>query len=63
MAKGFKGKYFSLAAITATVSMMTLQAVAASTMELQKVVVSATKSSEAIEDATEDMEIITANEL
>ncbi len=63
MAKGFKKKYFSLAAITATVSMVGLQAVAASTMELQKVVVSATKSSEAIEDATEDMEIITADEL
>ncbi len=36
MAKGFKGKYFSLAAITATVSMVHLQAVAAQVQEVQK---------------------------
>ena len=63
MAKGFKKKYFSLAAITATVSMVTLQAAQASTIELQKVVVGATKSTEALEDTTEDIEVITVQEL
>lgn len=63
MAKGFKGKYFSLAAITATVSMVTLQAAHARAVELQKVVVSASKASENIEDATEDIEVISGEEL
>lgn len=63
MAKGFKRKYFSLAAITATISLITLSAEASSVVALQKVVVSATKEKDAIKYCTDDIEIITAKEI
>ncbi len=62
MAKGFKGKYFSLAAITATVSMVQLQALAAS-VEIQKVVVSASKYEEPLKEVTDDVTVITAEDI
>ena len=63
MAKGFKKKYFSLAAIAATVSMVSLQAQAAAVQTIEKVVVSADKSEEALENVTDDVTVITANEI
>ena len=63
VAKGFKRKYFSLAAIAATVSMVNLQAAASSAIEIEKVVVSASKYEEPIEETTEDIEVITSEEI
>ncbi|BCD61806.1 vitamin B12 transporter [Nitratiruptor sp. YY08-26] len=63
MAKGFKRKYFSLAAIAATVSTVVLQAEASQIAQIQKVIVSADKSSEAIEDVSDDIEVIDAQEI
>ncbi len=63
MAKGFKKKYFSLAAIAATVSMVSLHAQAAAVHTIEKIVVSADKSEEALEDVTDDVTVITANEI
>ncbi len=63
MAKGFKKRYFSLAAITATVSMVTLSAQAASVEAIQKVVVSADKSEKSVEEVTDDVTVITAEEI
>ena len=63
IAKGFKKKYFSLAAIAATVSMVQLNAVASSVVEIEKVVVSASKYEETVEETTEDIEVITSEEI
>jgi vitamin B12 transporter len=62
-AKGFKGKYFSLAAITALVSTVTLQAQNTQVIELEKVVVSASNSEQLEDDVTEDVTVITAEEI
>ncbi len=63
MAKGFKRKYFSLAAIAATVSMVQLNAIASSVVEIEKVVVSASKEEEPVKETTEDIEVITSEEI
>ncbi len=63
MAKGFKNKYFSLTAIAATVSAVTLAAQAASVEHIDKVVVSAAKAEEPIKSTTEDIEIWSAEDL
>jgi len=62
-AKGFKGKYFSLAAITALVSTVTLQAQNNQVIELEKVVVSASNSEQLEDDVTEDVTVITDEEI
>ncbi|WP_200763742.1 TonB-dependent receptor plug domain-containing protein [Nitrosophilus alvini] len=63
MAKGFKRKYFSLAAIAATVSAVQISAVASSVVEIEKVVVSASKTLQAEEDVTDEVTVITAEEI
>ncbi|BCD68441.1 TonB-dependent siderophore receptor [Nitratiruptor sp. YY09-18] len=63
MAKGFKKRYFSLAAIAATVSVVNLNAQAARVESIEKIVVSAQKIAEDVEDVTDDIEIIDAQEL
>ncbi len=61
--RGFGGKYFSLAAILASVSAVQLAAQASQIEQIHKVVVTADKSEEDIESATEDIEILGAEEL
>ncbi len=61
--RGFGGKYFSLAAILASVSAMTLAAQASQIEQIHKVVVTADKSEEDLESATEDIEVLSAEEL
>ncbi|NPA81559.1 MAG: TonB-dependent receptor [Epsilonproteobacteria bacterium] len=63
MAKGFKRKYFSLAAITATVAAVSLNALASEIAQLDRVVVSASKEKESLMDVTDDVEVITKEEL
>ncbi len=63
MAKGFKRRYFSLAAIAATVSVVQLAAQAAAIQEIQKVVVGASKEAMDVEDITDDVTVITADEI
>ncbi len=63
VAKGFKKKYFSLAAIAATVSMVQLGAVASEVAQIEKVVVSASKMSEAADEVTEDIEVFDASDI
>ncbi len=61
--RGFGGKYFSLAAILASVSAMHLAAQASQIEQLHTVVVTADKSEEELESATEDIEVLSAEEL
>jgi len=63
VAKGFKKKYFSLAAIAATVSAVSLNAQAATVATTENVVVSASKYEESVEETTEDIEIVTFEEI
>ncbi|MRI83706.1 MAG: hypothetical protein C6I00_04725 [Nitratiruptor sp.] len=63
MAKGFRGKYFSLAAITATVSMVLLQAQGAQVEALEKVIVSASKMERPPEGLSDDFEVIDSEEI
>ena len=63
MAKGFKRKYFSLAAITATVAAVSLNALASEIAQLDRVVVSASKEKESLRDVTDDVEVISKEEL
>ncbi len=64
MLGGFKGRYFSLAAILATVSLCAIKA-EASSMEakVERVVVSAAKSTQNEDELTEDIEVVTAEEI
>ncbi len=63
IAKGFRGRYFSLAAIAATVSCIQLQAQDVKAIQLERVVVSAANSEQDEEDVTEDVTVITADEI
>ncbi|BAF69667.1 TonB-dependent receptor plug domain-containing protein [Nitratiruptor sp. SB155-2] len=63
MARGFKRRYFSLAAIAATVSVFTLNAQAARVESIEKIVVSANKDTQALEDVTDDVTIITEQDI
>ncbi|MRJ02704.1 MAG: TonB-dependent receptor [Epsilonproteobacteria bacterium] len=63
MAPGFKGKYFSLMAITATVSAVLLHAQEARIEALEKIVISADKSPQTIGDLSDDLTVITAEEI
>jgi vitamin B12 transporter len=63
VAKGFKGRYFSLAAITATVSLVMLGAKAVQAKEIQKVVVSANKKVQLLDEVTDDVEVISSEEI
>lgn len=62
-AKGFKGRYFTLAAIAATVSAVHLHAQNAQAIQLHKIVVSAANTEQDEEDVTEDITVITAEEI
>ena len=63
VAKGFKKRYFSLAAIAATVSAVALNAQAAQIAQIEKVVVSATKFEEPLGEVTDDVTIISAEDI
>ncbi len=62
-AKGFKGRYFTLAAIAATVSSVQIHAQNTQAIQLHKVVVSAANTEQDDEDVTEDLTVITAEEI
>ena len=62
-AKGFKGKYFSLAAITALVGCIQVQAKNTQVIELEKIIVSASNSEQLEDDVTEDVTVITSEEI
>ncbi|RUM46126.1 MAG: hypothetical protein DSY46_00945 [Hydrogenimonas sp.] len=62
-AKGFKGRYFSLVAISALVSCTQLQAESSRSIQLEKVVVSAANTQQIEDDVTEDVTVITAEEI
>ena len=63
MAKGFKRKYFSLVAITATVSMVNIQAQAARVATIDDIVVSANKTLQDESDVSDDIEVIDEEEI
>ncbi|MCF6201303.1 MAG: TonB-dependent receptor plug domain-containing protein [Hydrogenimonas sp.] len=63
VAKGFRGRYFNLAAIAATVSCIQLHAQEVRAIQLERVVVSAANSEQDEEDVTEDITVITAEEI
>ncbi len=62
-AKGFKGRYFTLAAIAATVSSVQIHAQNTQAIQLHKIVVSAANTEQDDEDVTEDLTVITAEEI
>ncbi|WP_456485685.1 TonB-dependent receptor plug domain-containing protein [Hydrogenimonas sp.] len=62
-AKGFKGRYFSLAAIAATVSCVHLHAQNTQAIQLEKIIVSAANTEQEEDDVTEDVTVITADEI
>ncbi len=62
-AKGFKGRYFTLAAIAATVGSVQIHAQNSEVVQLQKIVVSAANTEQEEEDVTEDLTVITAEEI
>ena len=62
-AKGFKGRYFTLAAIAATVSSVQIHAQNTQAVQLHKIVVSAANTEQDDEDVTEDLTVITAEEI
>ena len=62
-ARGFKGRYFTLAAIAATVSSVQIHAQNTKVIQLHKVVVSAANTEQDDEDVTEDITVITAEEI
>ena len=62
-AKGFRGRYFTLAAIAATVSAVEIHAQNTQAIQLHKVVVSAANTEQDDEDVTEDITVITADEI
>jgi vitamin B12 transporter len=63
LTKGFKGRYFSLAAIAATVSCVQMHAQNTQAIQLEKIVVSAANTEEEEEAVTEDVTVITADEI
>ncbi len=63
IAKGFKKRYFSLAAIAATVSMVSLNAKAATIATVEKVLVSASKTLQEESDISDDVTVITSEEI
>jgi len=62
-AKGFKGRYFLLVAISVVVSSIQLQAEDSRTIQLEKIVVSASNSEQLEDDVTEDVTVIMAEEI
>ncbi|WP_457598229.1 TonB-dependent receptor plug domain-containing protein [Hydrogenimonas sp.] len=62
-AKGFKGRYFTLAAIAATVSSVQIHAQNTQAIQLHKIVVSAANTEQDEEDVTDDITVITADEI
>ncbi len=62
-AKGFRGRYFTLAAIVATVSSVQLHAQDTQAIQLHKIVVSAADTEQDEEDVTDDITVITADEI
>lgn len=63
VAKGFKKKYFTLAAITATVSMIQLHAENSRINSLQTIVVTADKTQEPLSETTEDIKVVSSEEI
>ncbi|BBG65514.1 outer membrane vitamin B12 receptor BtuB [Hydrogenimonas sp.] len=62
-AKGFRGRYFTLAAIAATVSSVQIHAQDTQAVQLHKIVVSAANTEQEEEDVTGDITVITADEI